>query len=64
MYWHKLDERSDRIDQRAMPMGSLHIRAWRRNRRWRLLDAYTGWSGWYDLVAYDAQWERDEQIGS
>ena len=36
MYWRKLDKRSDRIDQRAMPIGSPHIKAWRRNRRWRL----------------------------
>ena len=53
----------DRIDQRAMPIGSLHIRAWRmRNRRWRLfvvrVDPWTGWSDWwpvenvYDLKPY------------
>ena len=60
MYWHKFDKRSDRIDQRAMPIGSLHIRAWRmRNGRWRLfvvrVDPCTGWSDdwwpvgdWYD----------------
>ena len=70
MHWHKFDQRSDTIDQRAMPIGSLHIRAWRmRNGRWRLfvvrVDPWTGWfewwpvEDWYDLVAYDTQWERD-----
>ena len=48
VYWHKLDKRSDRIEQRAMPIGSLHIRVWRRHRRWRLyvvrVDANTGWT--------------------
>ena len=58
-----LDRTSDRIGQRAMPIGSLHIRAWRmRNGRWRLfvvrVDPWTGWSDWwpvenvYDLKPY------------
>ena len=56
---HKLDER---LEISAMPIGSLHPRAWRRNERWSLyvvrVDAYTGWSDWwsvddwYDLVAW------------
>ena len=48
MYWHKFDKRSDRIDQRAMPIGSLHIRAWRmRNGRWRLFVVRVHpWTGW------------------
>ena len=67
------DQVSDRIDQRAMPIGSLHIRAWRmRNRRWRLfvvrVGSWTGWSDWwpvedwYDLMSYDTQWGRDQKI--
>ena len=75
MYGHKFDQRSDRIDQRAMRIGSLHIKAWRmRNGRWRLfvvrVDPWTGWSDdwwlvedWYGLMAYDSQWERDQKIG-
>ena len=66
MYWHKFDKRLARIDQ--------HIREWRmRNGRWRLflvrVDPWTGWSDdwwpvedWYDLMAYDSQWERDQKI--
>ena len=60
MYWHKFDKRSDRIDQKAMPIGSLQIRAWRmRNGRWRLfvvrVDPWTGWS--------DKWWPVEDSIG-